>query len=315
MKHPLLLIIFLPAAALFGQEARQTAPLLNYKVVEDFFKVPDNHLYAEAVGIAIKSNGHIFTLNRGSHPIEEFNPDGSFVRSFGEGAEFIHAPHTIRFDKDDNLWYVDAGNNLVVKFDRNLRIKEVVGSRPEPWVFLTHGIERAATPPDHFYQPTDTAIGPDGSLFVTDGYGNSRVVKFSSTGSLMKYWGDRGTGNGQFNTPHSIVIDNNANLYVADRQNNRVQVFDTDGKFKAVYRLPGPTWSLCITPGANQVMFVGSAGALYKLGLDGKILAEVHKPGLTNGYLSSIHSLACPDEKTLFISQEWVYRFDKLELQ
>jgi DNA-binding beta-propeller fold protein YncE len=315
MKLFLLPAMLLSVIAASAQEVRQTAPVLNYKVVEDFFKVPDNHLYAEAVGVAIKSNGHIFTLNRGNHPIEEFNPDGSFVRSFGEEAQFIHAPHTIRFDKDDNLWYVDAGNNLVVKFDKNLRIKEVVGSRPEPWVFLTHGIERAAPPPDHFYQPTDTAIGPDGSLYVTDGYGNSRVVKFSSTGTLMKYWGDRGTGNGQFNTPHSIVIDNNANLYVADRQNNRVQVFDTDGKFKAVYRLPGPTWSLCITPGANQVMFVGSAGALYKLGLDGKILAEVHKPGLVSGYLSSIHSLACPDEKTLYVAQEWVYRFDKLEIQ
>ena len=314
MKHILPLVLF-SATALVAQEARQTAPVLNYKVVEDFFKVPDNHLYAEAVGVAIKSNGHIFTLNRGKYPIEEFNPDGSYVRSFMDGAEFVHAPHTIRFDKDDNLWYVDAGNNLVVKFDKNLRIKEVVGSRPEPWVFLTHGIERALAPPDHFYQPTDTAIGPDGSLFVTDGYGNSRVAKFNPAGNLVKYWGDRGTANGQFNTPHSIVIDNNANLYVADRQNNRVQVFDTDGRFKAVYRLPGPAWSLCITPGANQVMFVGSAGALYKLSLDGKILAEVHKPGLTTGYLSSIHSLACPDEKTLYIAQEWVYRFDKLEIQ
>ena len=315
MKRLLPFALFFPVVMLFGQ-GRTPAPTINYKVVEDFFKVPTGHFYGEAVGIAIRSDGHILTLNRNSHhPFEEFDTNGNFVREFGGDTEFIYAPHTIRFDKNDNLWYVDAGTNLIVKFDKNLRIKETLGSRPEPWVFLTHGIERALANPDHFYQPTDTAVSSDGSVFVTDGYGNSRVAKFDATGKLVKYWGDRGTAPGQFNTPHSIVIDNNDTVYVADRQNNRVQTFDTDGKLKSVYNLPGPAWSLCITPGANQVIFVGSAGALYKLGLDGKLLGEVHKPGQVNGYLSSIHSLACPNEKTLYISQEWVYRFDKLEIQ
>lgn len=293
----------------------QTAPTINFKVEDQFFKTADNHWYAEAVGVAMMPNGNIMTLNRGNHPFEEFDKQGNFVRSWGEGAEFIHAPHTIRYDKDGNLWYVDAGNNLVVKFDKNMRIVETLGSRPEPWVFLTHGIERALATPDHFYQPTDTAVANDGSVFVSDGYGNSRVAKFDATGKLVKYWGDRGNGPGQFNTPHSVVLSNDQTLYVADRQNNRVQAFDTDGKLKGVYNMPGLTWSLCITPGPNQVIYIGSAGAIFKMGLDGKLLGQVRKPGQVSGYLSSIHELACPDEKTLYISQEWVYRFDKLTIQ
>jgi len=131
----------------------------------------------------------------------------------------------------------------------------------------------------------------------------------------VKYWGDRGTRPGQFNTPHSIVIDAKANLYVADRQNNRVQVFDTEGTFKQEWRLDGPAWSLCITPGPNQVIFVGSVGRVYKLDLSGKILGEFGKLGRLPGWFDSVHSLACPDEKTLYLAEEFSYRFDKVVLQ
>ena len=138
---PAAFLLALSGTALFAQEARQQAPTINYKVVEDFFKVPQGHFYGEAVGIAVSPEGHILTLNRNAHhPFEEFAADGSFVREFGGNTEFIYAPHTIRYDKDGNLWDADVGNNLIVKFDKNLRIKETLGSRPEPWVFLTHGI-------------------------------------------------------------------------------------------------------------------------------------------------------------------------------
>src|SRR5437762_1023945 len=143
---------------------------------------------------------------------------------------------------------VDAGNNVVVKFNAKGRIVQALGRRLEPWVYMTHGIERAIPAPASFYQPTDTVVGPDGSTYVTDGYGNSRVAKFTREGTLVKYWGDRGTRPGQFNTPHSIVMDRNQNLYVADRQNSRIQVFDTNGQFKQEWDLDGLTWSMCITP-------------------------------------------------------------------
>jgi len=220
---------------------------------------------------------------RGNHPLLEFSADGDFIGSFGEGSPIFRVPHSIRFDSQDNIWFVNSGDNLVVKSDPKRRVEQALGRREEPWVYLTHGIERAIPPPASFYQPTDTVVGPDGSTYVTDGYGNSRVVKFSKEGNLVKYWGDRGTRPGQFNTPHNIVIDSKSNLYVADRQNNRVQVFDTDGTFKQEWRLDGPAWSLCITPGPAQVIFVGSIGKVYKLDLNGKVLGKFGKLGRLPG--------------------------------
>jgi DNA-binding beta-propeller fold protein YncE len=126
---------------------------------------------------------------------------------------------------------------------------------------------------------------------------------------------NRGTRPGQFNTPHNIVMDTNSNLYVADRQNDRLQVFDTDGKFKQEWRLDGPAWSLCITPGPRQVIFVGSVGRVYKLDLEGNVVGKFGKLGRLPGWFDSIHALACPDEKTLYIANEFSYRFDKVVLQ
>jgi len=130
---------------------------------------------------------------RGNHPLLEFSADGDFIGSFGEGSPIFRVPHSIRFDSQDNIWFVNSGDNLVVKSDPKRRVEQALGRREEPWVYLTHGIERAIPPPASFYQPTDTVVGPDGSTYVTDGYGNSRVVKFSKEGNLVKYWGDRGT--------------------------------------------------------------------------------------------------------------------------
>jgi DNA-binding beta-propeller fold protein YncE len=289
---------------------------LMFHIDEDFFKLPDNIWPSEAVGVALNSKGHIFLLNRGNHPLLEFNPDGSFVRSIGDGSTIFHAAHSVRFDADDNMWLVDAGNNVVVKFNAKGRIIQALGRRLEPWVYMTHGIERAIPGPAAFYQPTDTVVGPDGSTYVTDGYGNSRVAKFTREGNLVKYWGDRGTRPGQFNTPHSIVMDRGGQtLYVADRQNSRVQVFDTDGKFKSEWDLDGLTWSMCITPGPTQVIFIGSVGKVYKMSLDGKILGTFGKLGRLPGWFDSIHAIACPDEKTVYIANEFSYRFDKVILE
>ena len=318
MKTFVLLALCFSGISLAAQELpKAKPPQISYQVVPDFFKIPKGMIMAEAVGVAINSQGHIFLLNRGNHPLLEFTEDGSFVTSYGEGSPVFRIPHSIRFDSEDNLWFDSAGDNLVVKFDRNMRVVQALGRREGDmaWVYMTHGIERAIPGPSNFYQPTDTAVGPDGSTYVTDGYGNSRVVKFTREGNLVKYWGDRGTRPGQFNTPHNIVIDSKSNLYVADRQNNRVQVFDTDGNFIQEWRLDGPAWSLCITPGPNQVIFVGSVGRIFKMDLNGKVLGTFGRLGRLPGWFDSIHSLACPDEKTLYLAEEFSFRFDKVVLQ
>jgi hypothetical protein len=322
MKRVLLLAAVLSALPICAQETPDSqktskAPELTFRVEKDFFKIPANMIMAEAVGVAINSKGHIFLLNRGNHPLLEFTNEGDFVSSFGEDSPVFRIPHSIRFDAQDNLWYDGAGDNLVVKFDPKRRVEQALGRREGDmaWVYMTHGIERAIPGPSSFYQPTDTVVGPDGSTYVTDGYGNSRVVKFTREGNLVKYWGDRGNKPGQFNTPHNIVMDANQTLYVADRANNRVQVFDTDGNFKQEWKVGALAWSLCITPPPNQVIFVGSVGKVFKYDLNGKLLGQFGKLGRLPGWFDSVHALACPDEKTLYLAEEFSFRFDKIVLQ
>jgi len=294
------------------QGGAAVVPQIPLHIVDNFFKYPATYVMGEVIGVAVNAKGHIFLLNRGYHPILEFNPDGTFVRSMGEGSAMFDGAHSIRFDPQDNMWYIDAASNMVIKFDTQGRTQEVLGMRPEPWTWLTHVIEHAVPNKVAFYQPTDVTWGADGSVFISDGYGNSRVVKFDKEGNFVKSWGERGTAKGDFNTPHSIVIDKNQTLYVADRANSRIQLFDTDGNFKQVWtNLPGPPWSFCITPGPNQVIYVGSVGKIYKMDLSGKVLGVLGHYGRTPGTMDWVHAVACPDEKTVFVSEEQAWRLDK----
>jgi DNA-binding beta-propeller fold protein YncE len=305
-----------PVAAQGGEneqgnnEAR--APQLPLHLVPNFFKYPSTYVMGEVIGVAVNPQGHIFLLNRGYRPLLEFNPDGTFVRSMGEGSAMFEGAHTIRFDPQGNMWYIDAASNIVIKFDPEGRTTEVLGQRPEPWTWATHVIEHAVPGKAAFYQPTDVTWALDGSVFISDGYGNSRVAKFDREGNFIKSWGERGTANGDFNTPHSIVIDKDQTLYVADRGNSRIQVFDTDGNFKQVWnKLPGPPWSFCITPGPKQVIYVGSVGKIYKLDLTGKVLGTYGHMGRTPGTMDWVHAIACPDENTVFVAEEQAWRLDK----
>jgi 6-bladed beta-propeller len=291
-------------------------PQLPLRLVENFFHYPSTYVLGEVIGVAVNSKGHIFLLNRGYHPLIEFDAEGAFVRSMGEGSGEFEGAHSIRFDPQGNMWYIDAASNMVIKFDLEGRTQEVLGMRPEPWTWTTHVIEHAVPSKVAFYQPTDVTWAADGSVFISDGYGNSRVAKFDKEGNFVKAWGERGNGKGDFNTPHSIVIDKNQNLYVADRGNSRIQVFDTDGNFKQVWTgLPGPPWSFCITPGPNQVLYVGSVGKIYKLDLTGKVLGTFGHYGRTPGTMDWVHAVACPDEKTVYAAEEQAWRLDKLVAQ
>jgi DNA-binding beta-propeller fold protein YncE len=219
--------------------------------------------------------------------------------------------HSVRFDPQGHLWYVDAADNIIFRFDAEGRTVGTLGTNPEPWTWLTHVIERAVPGRASLYQETDIGWSKDGSMFVSDGYGNSRVAKFDKDGNFVKFWGERGAQPGNFNTPHSLVVDPNDVVYVADRGNSRIQTFDTEGNRKAVWNMPTAPWSLCLTNGPNPVMFVGSVGRVYKMDLTGKILGVFGRTGRMPGTLDSIHQLACPDEKTLYLANLYASRLDK----
>jgi DNA-binding beta-propeller fold protein YncE len=298
----------------WAQDGSSAPPQIAFSVTENFLKLPANITMAEVVGVAVGSKGQLVVLHRGKQPILEFNPDGSFLRTIGEGLPF-EGPHAVRFDPQDNLWYVDAGTNLIVRFDAQRRLSMVLGRRPEPWTWATHVIERAIPAPSNFYQPTDVTWDPDGNIYVADGYGNSRIAKFNKQGVLVKHWGERGTGRGEFNTPHSIVIDPNRILYVADRQNGRIQTFDTDGNFRQEWRPGGNPWSLCLTAGPNPVMYVGSVGRIFKIDLGGKVLGTLGRFGRVPGTMDWVHAVACPDEHTVYAAQELSFRLDRLQVK
>jgi len=195
-----------------------------------------------------------------------------------------------------------------------------------------------------FRQVTDVAWNKAGDTFISDGYINSRVAKVDKDGNWIKSWGDRGKEPGQFNTPHSIATDARGNVYVADRGNHRIQVFDGDGKFLRQFTIdvpvplnakpaigkipdeammaggtmaPGSPWSICITPPPNQVLYSSDAwpGRIYKLSLDGKVLGVLGQSGKQPKQFGWIHSMACPSENTLYVAELLNWRVQKLVLK
>jgi len=252
----------------------------------------------------------------------------------------------VRIDKDDNIWAVDKGSDMIIKFNQAGRVVMVFGRRKEsadeetkPWEHVNPPLPAVD---GLFRQPTDVAWDSEGNIYISDGYINSRVAKYDKNGDWVKSWGERGTGPGQFNLPHAIAVDRNNNIYVGDRSNRRIQVFDTEGKFLRVFtidvppapgtravngntptgqalaRVIGAPNSICITPGPNQVLFVGEStfpGRLFKLSLDGKVLGVIGRSGRQLKQFSGAHQLACPSENEVYAAETSNWRVQKLILR
>jgi ABC-type molybdate transport system substrate-binding protein len=347
------LIIFVAAPAF----AQQRPPDLPFDSVPDFLQLPSGMNFGEVPGVAVNSKGHVFVFTRspgaGGGPafapataqLLEFGPNGEFVREIGKNLYAWAEAHSVRIDKDDNIWAIDKGSDMVVKFNQAGRVMMVFGRRKEatdedakPWQHLNPPL-----PPIDglFREPTDVAWDAAGNIYITDGYINSRVAKYDKDGNWLTSWGERGTGPGQFNLPHAIAIDSRDNIYVGDRTNRRIQVFDTAGKFlrmftidvpsdpatRAVYgntptgaalaAVSGQPNSICITPGPNQVMFVGEStypGRIFKLSLDGQVLGVIGKAGRQPKQFSGAHQLACPSDHEVYAAETANWRVQKVTL-
>jgi DNA-binding beta-propeller fold protein YncE len=357
MKLWLVALLFSTSAAL----AQEEVPTIPFESVPNLLKLPDDRYLGEVAGVAVNSKGHIFVYSRGgsSHgpaygntasQLLEFDPNGKFVREIGKNLYAWAFAHTVRIDRDDNIWTTDKGSDMVIKFNPKGRVEMVFGRKSEASDTEAKPHERNANPPPkhedgRFRQPTDVAWGPDGTIYISDGYVNSRVAKISKDGDWIKSWGQRGKEQGEFNTPHSIAADAKGNIYVADRFNRRIQVFDGDGNFQREIKLdvpfdenakpaigakpdlqtyrqtggtmaPGAPWALCITPGPNQVMYASDAypGRIYKLSLEGKILGVLGSSGKQLKQFGWIHEMACPSENTLFVAEVLNWRVQKLIL-
>jgi len=336
--------------------AQQAVPEIAFDSVPNFLKLPPDMHLGEAAGVAVNSKGHIFVFNRGntSGPaygaaaaqVLEFAADGSFIREIGKNLYAWSYAHDIRIDRHDNIWAMDKGSDVVVKFNPEGRVDMVFGRKAEASDENAHPLEHPNPPlpavDGQFRQVTDAAFDSNDNVFISDGYVNSRIAKIDKDGNWVKSWGDRGTAPGQFNTPHGIGVDNAGNVYVADRNNGRIQVFDNDGKFLREMRInvpvpagvkpmmgpvpapgatgaqvPGAPWTICITPGPKQFLYTSDSypGRIYKMTLDGKVVGVLGRAGKQLKQFGWIHEIACPDENTLIVAELLTWRVQKLILK
>jgi sugar lactone lactonase YvrE len=331
----LAVVVLLTALPLYAQSKAkvQNVPEIPYDSVANALKLPDNLYIGEGIGIATNSKGHVFVYTRsGATRLFEFDQNGTFVKEIGEGLYGFLFAHAVRVDKDDNIWAVDEGSNMVIKFDPNGKVLMLIGRRPE----AVEGLEAAAppgTPPPNaqpyaLARPTDIGWDPQGNIYISDGYTNSRVVKYDKFGKFVKsVGGARGSAPSQFNTPHGLQVDAKGNVYVADRGNARIQVFDSNLTLRAIYDHVGNPWTLCITPGPHQYLYSSNSypdsnpaaarditGEIYKMELDGTVVGKFGKAGKQLKEFATTHGIDCRNENELWISEITAWRAQKIIL-
>jgi DNA-binding beta-propeller fold protein YncE len=300
-----LFAVLLCALAVCAQSEK--LPDLGYKPVPDFLSLPPGVNFGEASGVALNSKGHLFVFNRGPKALMEFDRAGKFVRTIGEG--MFSNTHGLRIDAQDNLWTTDIGWHVVLKFSPEGRILLVLGRKDRA------GTVDQPTGLTLFDRPTDVAFGANGDIYVSDGYGNSRVVKFDRNANFLKTWGKKGKGEGEFDTPHTVAVDAKGLVYVGDRENRRVQVFDAEGQFVKQWTHVGSPWWLCFTPKQTIFLTDGYNNRLLKLDADGKILGSTSGPGKAVGQVLFPHGLAVGPAEELYVSEILNWRVQKFVRQ
>lgn len=202
-----------------------------YRPVAGWPRLPAGWSFIEVVGVATDARDRVFVFSRSEHPVTVFEPDGTFIRSWGEG-EFVR-PHGISIAADGSVFCTDDRDHSVRKFTPDGKLLMTLGTRGKPTDTGIDGLDYRTIkrPAGPFNLPTNVAFAADCSLYVTDGYGNCRVHKFTPDGTLLFSWGEPGSGPGQFNLPHGIAIDRQGRVYVADRENSRIQIFTPEGKY------------------------------------------------------------------------------------
>jgi peptidylamidoglycolate lyase len=303
------------SAISFGSPAASHDP---YVVVHGWPQLPADLVLGQVSGVGVDSHNHVFVFHRAenswatdksrliaSPTVLCFDgSSGKLLNSWGNNRFVV--PHGLRVDNHDNVWVTDIALQQVFKFSHDGQL------------LLALGTERTAgADATHFDKPTDIAFGPDGSIFVSDGYGNSRIVKFSADGHFLLEWGHKGDGPGEFATPHNVVVDNQGRVYVADRGNARIQVFDGSGRYLTSWSSDelGRPWGLAM--GSDNLLYVVDGGdaradqpmqgreQVAKLDLTGKILAKWSRLGNYDGQLYWGHDLAIGKDGAVYVGDVW----------
>jgi len=321
--------------------AQKDAPEIRFDSVPNALQLPPDVYLGEVGGVATNSHGDVFVYTRTGHPtitigtarpfahggsrLFEFDRSGKFVREIGKNSYGFMFAAQVRVDSADNLWVVDQMANMVMKFDPEGHVAMLLGRKAEavPVPARPSTGDGAGQQSDLFDRPTDVAWDAAGNIFVADGLGNARIAKFDKDGKFVKSWGKRGTATGEFANVRSVAIDAQGNVYAADGGNKRVQVFDNNGSFKTAFTNVGNAQALCMTKGANQLLYVSNSnppndidrdGEIYKLRLDGTMVGKFGRAGKLPKEFGTVNAIDCSSENTLYVGEIGNLRVQKLML-
>lgn len=300
-------------ALMVGSAALAGATTPVYRVVHGWPVLPEGRVLGSAAGVGVNSKGEVLVFHRAGRVWSEPLPldllsqptiaafDGRSGRLLREwGANQFAMPHGLTVDAHDNVWLTDVALQQVFKFSPEGKLLMVLGERGVP------GADQR-----HFNRPTDIAVLPDGSFYVSDGYRNTRVVKFAADGTFLYQWGRPGTGPGEFNVPHAVAVDRKGQVYVADRQNDRVQVFDPRGQFIRQIKAPniGRPYSLALLTGERLVIADGGEqpesgpdrSGLAITDVAGRVLQRIGRFGNYDGQFRMAHDVAVDAEGDVYV--------------
>jgi DNA-binding beta-propeller fold protein YncE len=271
---------------------------VDFEPIASFLELPSDVTLGPCSAVDFDSQGRLYLFHRGKRPILCFDRQGKFLHSWGD--ELIGKAHGLRIDAADNAWVTDIGHHMVFKFSPQGKLLLALGQADKP-----------GAGEDQFNQPTDLAFGPGGEIYVSDGYKNSRVMKFSPQGKLLAQWGVRGKGNGEFHLPHSIVLDSKGRVLVGDRENNRIQVFDAEGTFLEAW--PGfAPFGMEFDSQGTLFVADGRANKILEVNSSGQVVGAFGRKGDGPGEFLLPHMLAADSEGNLYIAEVDGKRLQKL---
>ena len=325
-------------------QAQTRAPEIPFEAVDALGGFPDDIHLGEVAGVARNSRNEIFVYTRTGNPnlalglaryisragsrLFKFDSRGRYEREMGQGIYGALFAQQVRVSTDDDIWIVDRMSGQVIRFDPQGRIQMVLSRKPEAMPVPAGGGGggrggRGFTEGESFQQPADVAWDSQGNIYVADGLTRSRIAKYEPSGRFITNFGGDGAGPGQFSRIHGLQIDARDNLYVADYDNRRIQVLDSNGRFVREITGVGAPMAICITPGPNQVLYVSNSnppddlevgGEIYKLRLDGTIIGRFGTVGKRIGQFGTVNAIDCRSENDLLVGEIGNWRVQRVTL-